>query len=36
VRHRLVQEIIRAYEDLDARKRGGKGAPDAGRVERDG
>jgi phosphate starvation-inducible PhoH-like protein len=36
VRHRLVQEIIRAYEDLDARKRGGKGAPNAGRVERDG
>ena len=30
VRHRLVQEIIRAYEDLDARKRGGKGAPNAG------
>jgi phosphate starvation-inducible PhoH-like protein len=27
VRHRLVQEIIRAYEDLDARKRAGKGAP---------
>jgi phosphate starvation-inducible PhoH-like protein len=27
VRHRLVQEIIRAYEDLDARKRGGKDAP---------
>ncbi|MGE5258668.1 MAG: PhoH family protein [Hyphomicrobiales bacterium] len=26
VRHRLVQEIIRAYEDLDDRKRGGKGA----------
>ena len=30
VRHRLVQEIIRAYEDLDARKRGGRGAPNAG------
>jgi phosphate starvation-inducible PhoH-like protein len=30
VRHRLVQEIIRAYEDLDARKRGGKGAPNPG------
>jgi phosphate starvation-inducible PhoH-like protein len=27
VRHRLVQEIIRAYEDLDARKRGGKADP---------
>jgi phosphate starvation-inducible PhoH-like protein len=30
VRHRLVQEIIRAYEELDARKRGGKGAPNPG------
>jgi phosphate starvation-inducible PhoH-like protein len=31
VRHRLVQEIIRAYEELDARKRGGlKGAPESG------
>jgi len=27
VRHRLVQEIIRAYEELDARKPGRQGAP---------
>jgi phosphate starvation-inducible PhoH-like protein len=30
VRHRLVQEIIRAYEDLDAHKRGSKGTPPPG------
>jgi len=30
VRHRLVQEIIRAYEDLDARKRGSPEAPPSG------
>jgi phosphate starvation-inducible PhoH-like protein len=29
VRHRLVQEIIRAYEELDARKKAAKGAPNA-------
>jgi phosphate starvation-inducible PhoH-like protein len=27
VRHRLVQEIIRAYEELDARKQEAPGAP---------
>jgi len=29
VRHRLVQEIIRAYEELDARKRNGRRRPPA-------
>jgi phosphate starvation-inducible PhoH-like protein len=27
VRHKLVQEIIRAYEELDERKRGTQAAP---------
>jgi phosphate starvation-inducible PhoH-like protein len=33
VRHRLVQEIIRAYEELDARKKAGLSGPQTMRVE---
>jgi phosphate starvation-inducible PhoH-like protein len=35
VRHRLVQEIIRAYEELDARKHGTTSRLDAPDVRRD-
>jgi phosphate starvation-inducible PhoH-like protein len=35
VRHRLVQEIIRAYEELDARKRGPTSRLEAPEVRRD-
>jgi phosphate starvation-inducible PhoH-like protein len=35
VRHRLVQEIIRAYEELDARKRGPQADPQGEGVQRE-